>query len=176
MSVLLNTTFGPIKIELYHREAPKTCRNFIELCKHGYYDGVLFYVCNTRKDLTYWSQRVAKDFMCQTGDPLGDGTGGQSIYGGPFEDEISGKLSHDSPGIVSMANAGRNTNTSQFFITFRAVSNYPTVLFRQVEVQWNMCINLFSTCQYWMKMVSDFCSAPSWMESTQYLERLQRTP
>eukprot|EP00002_Diphylleia_rotans_P022736 TRINITY_DN4461_c0_g1_i1.p1 TRINITY_DN4461_c0_g1~~TRINITY_DN4461_c0_g1_i1.p1 ORF type:complete len:187 (-),score=44.42 TRINITY_DN4461_c0_g1_i1:453-1013(-) len=106
MSVQLNTTFGPLVIKLHHRETPRTCRNFIELSKSGYYDGVIFH-------------RVIRDFMCQTGDPLGNGTGGESIYGPVFDDEITAKLSHDRKGIVSMANAGRNTNSSQFFITFK---------------------------------------------------------
>eukprot|EP00033_Pygsuia_biforma_P002137 GCRY01002372.1.p1 GENE.GCRY01002372.1~~GCRY01002372.1.p1 ORF type:complete len:187 (+),score=13.57 GCRY01002372.1:223-783(+) len=107
MSVTLNTSFGVIQINLFYHECPKTCRNFIELAKSGYYDGLLFH-------------RVVPEFMCQTGDPFGDGTGGESIYGGVFDDEISAKLSHSGPGIVSMANCGvRNTNSSQFFITFR---------------------------------------------------------
>jgi len=108
MSVKLVTSHGTLNINLYWKETPKTCRNFIELCKHGYYDGVIFH-------------RVIPDFVCQTGDPYGDGRGGESIYGPYFEDEIVAKLSHDSKGIVSMANAGRNTNSSQFFVTFRPV-------------------------------------------------------
>mmetsp|Transcript_37016 Transcript_37016/g.59933 ORF Transcript_37016/g.59933 Transcript_37016/m.59933 type:complete len:189 (-) Transcript_37016:191-757(-) len=106
MSVLLNTTHGAITVKLFCKETPRTSRNFIELSKSGYYDGVIFH-------------RVIPDFMCQSGDPLGDGTGGESIYGPTFEDEITAKLSHDRKGVISMANAGRNTNSSQFFFTFR---------------------------------------------------------
>eukprot|EP00823_Brevimastigomonas_motovehiculus_P007747 TRINITY_DN689_c0_g1_i1.p1 TRINITY_DN689_c0_g1~~TRINITY_DN689_c0_g1_i1.p1 ORF type:complete len:186 (-),score=13.86 TRINITY_DN689_c0_g1_i1:299-856(-) len=110
MSVKLVTSHGNITIILHYKECPKTCRNFIELAKHSYYDGVIFH-------------RVVPDFVAQTGDPLGDGTGGESIYGRPFEDEIKGKLSHDKKGVVSMANAGHNSNTSQFFFTLRAISH-----------------------------------------------------
>lgn len=106
MSVQLDTSHGAITIRLYCKETPRTCRNFIELAKHGYYDGVIFH-------------RVVPDFVAQTGDPYGDGRGGESIYGPYFDDEISAKLSHDRKGIVAMANAGRNTNSSQFFFTFK---------------------------------------------------------
>ncbi|KAK3243303.1 hypothetical protein CYMTET_47034 [Cymbomonas tetramitiformis] len=106
MSVTIITSHGDFKIELFWRDCPRTCRNFIELCKHGYYDGVVFH-------------RLISDFMCQTGDPYGDGTGGESIYGPTFADEIVARLSHKTKGVVSMANAGRNTNSSQFFVTFR---------------------------------------------------------
>lgn len=106
MSVQLNTTHGRIVIQLYTKECPKTCRNFIELARTGYYDGVVFH-------------RVIPDFVAQTGDPLGTGHGGESIYGEYFEDEIRSKLAHSQRGIVSMANAGRNTNNSQFFLLFK---------------------------------------------------------
>jgi cyclophilin family peptidyl-prolyl cis-trans isomerase len=66
------------------------------------------------------AQRVVADFVAQTGDPLGDGSGGESIYGPYFEDEIVARLSHNRKGILAMANAGRNTNSSQFFFTLRA--------------------------------------------------------
>ena len=122
MSVALHTTFGILPIKLHYREAPKTCRNFIELCKAGYYDGVIFHV-NHLHFLANPKKRVVEDYLCQTGDPLGDGSGGESIYGKHFEDEIVGKLSHDKLGVVSMANTGRNKNGSQFFITLRAVCN-----------------------------------------------------
>jgi len=108
MSVKLVTTHGTLQINLHWKQTPKTCRNFIELAKAGYYDGVLFY-------------RVVPDFVAQTGDPHNNGRGGESIYGPCFEDEIKGSLSHDRKGVVAMANAGRNTNSSQFFITFKAV-------------------------------------------------------
>lgn len=106
MSVELITSHGDITIELYHRECPKTCRNFLELAKSGYYDGLIFH-------------RLVADFMVQTGDPVGNGTGGESIYGATFEDEIVARLSHTRAGTLSMANSGRNSNSSQFFITFK---------------------------------------------------------
>eukprot|EP00742_Colponemidia_sp_Colp-10_P006661 GILJ01007141.1.p1 GENE.GILJ01007141.1~~GILJ01007141.1.p1 ORF type:complete len:180 (+),score=21.68 GILJ01007141.1:60-542(+) len=103
-NVMLQTSMGEIEIELYWRHAPKTCRNFYELSKRGYYNGVVFH-------------RVIADFMIQGGDPTGTGRGGESIYGAKFEDEITRDLKHTGAGILSMANAGPNTNGSQFFIT-----------------------------------------------------------
>ena len=101
---MIETTKGAIVIELYKNEAPKTVDNFIKLAKQGFYDGILFH-------------RVIPGFMVQTGDPTGTGTGGP---GYTFEDEFSPNLHHDGPGVVSMANAGPNTNGSQFFITLAA--------------------------------------------------------
>lgn len=99
-----STNMGDFEIELFPFEAPKTVKNFASLANKGFYDGIIFH-------------RVIKDFMIQGGDPTGTGRGGSSIYGGPFEDEFSINLRHDSPGILSMANSGPNTNQSQFFIT-----------------------------------------------------------
>merc|ERR1712238_83070 len=100
---ILRTTKGDIHIKLFP-EVPKTLENFCEHARSGYYDGVLFH-------------RVISNFMLQTGDPIGDGTGGESIWGGEFEDEFVRDLRHDRPFTVSMANAGPGTNGSQFFIT-----------------------------------------------------------
>lgn len=103
--VILQTTMGDIHIELFIDDTPKTCENFIKLSRKGYYDGVIFH-------------RVIKGFMCQTGDPNGDGTGGQSIWGNYFADELCPeKHRFDKPYLVAMANRGPNTNGSQFFIT-----------------------------------------------------------
>ncbi|KAM7201889.1 peptidyl-prolyl cis-trans isomerase cyclophilin-type [Naviculisporaceae sp. PSN 640] len=102
--VSLETSMGTIVVELYNQHAPKTCKNFATLAQRGYYDGVIFH-------------RVIKDFMIQGGDPTGTGRGGSSIYGEKFEDEIHAGLKHTGAGILSMANAGPNTNGSQFFIT-----------------------------------------------------------
>eukprot|EP00793_Prasinoderma_coloniale_P006994 PRCOL_00001826-RA len=103
-SVTLCTSEGDIKIKLFSEEVPKTIENFVTHCRNGYYDNLLFH-------------RVIKGFMIQTGDPLGNGTGGESIWGDNFEDEFRRDLRHDRAGVVSMANAGPNTNGSQFFIT-----------------------------------------------------------
>ena len=100
---ILETSFGEIHIKLYSDLCPKTVENFIKLSKKGYYDNLIFH-------------RVIKNFMIQTGDPKGNGTGGESIWGGTFEDEFNDLLTHDSF-TVSMANFGPNTNGSQFFIT-----------------------------------------------------------
>lgn len=102
--VVLETTQGSIEIQLYPKIAPKTCENFVSLVESHYYDGIIFH-------------RVIKQFMIQTGDPTGTGRGGSSIWGKPFNDEFSKEVSFDKPGIVAMANAGPNTNGSQFFIT-----------------------------------------------------------
>ena len=100
--VTLNTNKGAIKIALFPQQAPKTVANFLGLAKKGYYDGIIFH-------------RVIKDFMIQGGDPTGTGMGGESIYGNSFEDEFSNEL-FNLRGALSMANAGPNTNGSQFFI------------------------------------------------------------
>ena len=89
-------------IQLFPEQAPKTVENFITLAKQGYYDGVTFH-------------RVIPEFMIQGGDPTGTGAGGQSSFGAPFEDEFSRELFNFN-GALSMANAGPNTNGSQFFI------------------------------------------------------------
>lgn len=96
------TSMGTIKIKLFPEQAPKTVKNFLTHSKNGYYDGLTFH-------------RVIEDFMIQGGDPEGNGTGGESIYGAPFEDEFSKQL-FNLRGALSMANAGPNTNGSQFFI------------------------------------------------------------
>ncbi|KAL8387127.1 hypothetical protein RB595_010137 [Gaeumannomyces hyphopodioides] len=103
-AVSLETTMGTIVVELYTEHAPKTCENFSQLARRGYYDGTIFH-------------RVIPDFMIQGGDPTGTGRGGSSIYGDKFADEISPPLKHTGAGVLSMANAGPNTNGSQFFIT-----------------------------------------------------------
>lgn len=100
-TVVLNTSEGDITLELDADAAPKTVTNFLELAKRGYYD-----------DLTF--HRVIPGFMIQGGDPLGNGTGGESIYGPTFEDEESGYQMEQ--GVIAMANRGANTNGSQFFI------------------------------------------------------------
>lgn len=104
----LTTNFGELNIELYPEHAPKAVWNFSKLSKRGYYKGVQFH-------------RNIKNFMIQGGDPTGTGRGGQSCWGKPFADEFDGPLTHDGRGVLSMANKGKDTNTSQFFITYRAV-------------------------------------------------------
>jgi peptidyl-prolyl cis-trans isomerase-like 1 len=106
---VIETTMGKIEIELFPQYTPKTVENFVGLINKGYYNGVIFH-------------RVINNFMIQTGDPTGTGRGGQSFWGGKFADEFSGALTHDSAGIVSMANSGPNTNGSQFFITLEATN------------------------------------------------------
>lgn len=100
----MKTTAGDIDVELWSREAPLACRNFVQLCMEGYYNGTIFH-------------RVIKQFIAQGGDPHGDGTGGESIYGKPFKDEFHTRLRFCRRGLVAMANSGRDDNGSQFFIT-----------------------------------------------------------
>lgn len=103
--VVVNTTMGPIDIELWPKEAPKTVRNFVQLCLEGYYDRTIFH-------------RVIKSFLVQGGDPTGTGTGGESIYGSLFADEFHSRLRFNHRGLVACANAGSpHSNGSQFFIT-----------------------------------------------------------
>ncbi|QIL46324.1 peptidylprolyl isomerase [Vagococcus coleopterorum] len=100
--VTMKTNRGDITFKLFDEIAPKTVANFVGLAKQGYYDGVIFH-------------RVIPDFMVQGGDPTGTGMGGESIYGASFEDEFSANA-FNLRGALSMANAGPNTNGSQFFI------------------------------------------------------------
>lgn len=103
-AVVLDTSMGRLTIELYWKHAPRTCANFYQLAKQGFYNGILFH-------------RVVNGFMIQGGDPTGSGSGGASIYGGAFEDELHPELRFVGAGILAMANTGPNTNRSQFFIT-----------------------------------------------------------
>ena len=100
----IETSMGTFKVELYGNATPKTVGNFVGLSEKGYFDGVIFH-------------RVIDNFMIQGGDPTGTGRGGESMYGAKFQDEFVDTLRHTSAGILSMANAGPNTNGSQFFIT-----------------------------------------------------------
>lgn len=106
-TAVLETTKGTIKLKLFPEQAPKTVENFETHVKNGYYDGIVFH-------------RIIKDFMLQGGDPTGTGRGGESIWGKSFEDECVPDLKFDEPGKLAMANAGPNTNGSQFFITTAA--------------------------------------------------------
>jgi cyclophilin family peptidyl-prolyl cis-trans isomerase len=100
----IETSRGPVVVELFGAEAPLTVENFVNLARAGFYDGTTFH-------------RVIPGFMAQGGDPTGTGRGGPGYQ---FADEFSPRLRHDAPGVVSMANAGPGTNGSQFFITLAA--------------------------------------------------------
>lgn len=106
-TAVIETNLGTIEFELLEQDAPKTTENFITLAQRGYYDGVIFH-------------RVIQGFMIQGGDPTGTGRGGESAWGGRFDDEINASSqlykTGYKRGVVAMANAGRNTNGSQFFI------------------------------------------------------------
>ncbi|KAF8465261.1 cyclophilin-like domain-containing protein [Kalaharituber pfeilii] len=104
------TNLGNLNVELLPEWAPKTVYNFVKLAQKGYYNGVVFH-------------RNIRNFMIQGGDPTGTGRGGTSYWGKNFNDELEGPLKHDARGILSMANKGKNTNSSQFFITYRPVSH-----------------------------------------------------
>ncbi|UQS85702.1 peptidylprolyl isomerase [Apilactobacillus apisilvae] len=99
---LIKTNYGDIEIRLFPEQAPMAVENFIKLSEVGYYDGICFH-------------RIIKDFMIQSGDPTDTGAGGESIWNQPFDDEFSEYL-YNFRGALSMANAGPNTNGSQFFI------------------------------------------------------------
>jgi len=101
VKIKIETTEGDIVANLFAADVPKTVDNFVKLARKGFYDGIIFH-------------RVIPDFMIQTGDPEGNGTGGPGYQ---FADEFSPKLRHSKAGIFSMANSGPNTNGSQFFIT-----------------------------------------------------------
>jgi peptidylprolyl isomerase domain and WD repeat-containing protein 1 len=130
---IIHTTYGDVHIRLFPDVAPKAVENFVTHAKNGYYNGIIFH-------------RVIRKFMIQTGDPLGDGTGGESIWGKEFADEFS-SLKHDKPYTVSMANAGPNTNGSQFFITTE----------KTVSLRFRCCIRATNNISH------------GWTTSTRYL-------
>lgn len=102
INCVMETNYGTIEFMLFPEQAPKAVENFVTHAEEGYYDGLTFH-------------RVINDFMIQGGDPNGDGTGGESIWGEPFEDEISDQMYHFR-GAICYANAGKDTNGSQFYI------------------------------------------------------------
>ncbi|GJM97706.1 hypothetical protein PR202_ga14652 [Eleusine coracana subsp. coracana] len=118
MSVLIVTSVGDIEVDLHTSQCPLTTKNFLKLCKMKYYNGCLFH-------------KVEKDFIAQTGDPTGTGTGGDSVYkflygdqARFFDDEIRPELRHSKTGTIAMASAGENCNASQFYITLRDDVDY----------------------------------------------------
>jgi cyclophilin family peptidyl-prolyl cis-trans isomerase len=116
VNATIETSKGMIEVELFQSDAPKTVANFTGLADQGFYDGLIFH-------------RVAKGFVIQGGDPTGTGSGGKSIYGKEFEDELNPSTDSYQQGYVrgtlAMANRGPNTNTSQFFIMLRGVAGMP---------------------------------------------------
>lgn len=103
--VVLETSRGDIEVELFAKECPKACKNFIALALEGYYDNLVWH-------------RYLADFIIQTGDPSGTGAGGESFYGEPFQDEFHSRLRFNRRGLLGMANGSdRDTNESQFFLT-----------------------------------------------------------
>ncbi len=113
---VIETSMGTIEVEFYRSDAPKTVENFVKLAEKKYFDGVIFH-------------RVSKGFVIQGGDPTGTGSGGKSIYGKEFEDELNpGAPSLKEgykKGVLAMANRGPNTNTSQFFIMLKDIPTMP---------------------------------------------------
>ena len=122
--VQLQTSLGNLNVEVHCDFVPRAAENFLGLCLEGFYDGLSFH-------------RVIKGFMVQGGCPKGDGRGGETVWSktGTFKDEFDSRLLHDKRGVLSMANSGRDTNRSQFFITFKAcrhLDNVHTVFGRVV--------------------------------------------
>jgi cyclophilin family peptidyl-prolyl cis-trans isomerase len=117
----INTSMGTIECQLLTDVAPKASENFIDLAKKGYYNGLTFH-------------RVIENFMIQGGDPNGNGTGGQSVWGGFFDDEFNQNVKFDAAGVLAMANRGPNTNGSQFFVTLAATPwlNFHHTIFGKV--------------------------------------------
>jgi cyclophilin family peptidyl-prolyl cis-trans isomerase len=160
--VTLHTGMGDIKMMLFPQAAPLAVENFVTHCRQGYYDGVSFH-------------RVIEDFMIQGGDPQGDGTGGESIWGRPFPDEFSDNL-HHFYGAVSMANSGYSTNGSQFFIVQQDAAQYPDSSFRVTDenadsVMLSMLLN-FEAYNGTMKMYDKMAQNVEQAELEQYVATL----
>lgn len=132
--VSIETTQGTITVALKPEVAPKAVENFLRLAQNDYYNGVIFH-------------RIIKNFMIQGGDPTGTGRGGESVFGKPFEDEVSPSLKFDKPGILAMANAGPKTNGSQFFITTASTPwlNGKHTIFGEVIEGYNIVQKIEST-------------------------------
>ena len=107
MSVTLLTSLGDLKVELFCKEVPRLCENFLALIASGTLSGTVFH-------------RVIRGFIVQGGDPTGTGKGGECVWGGHLADDFSAPVAHSARGVVSMANAGADSNGSQFFITLAA--------------------------------------------------------
>ena len=131
---ILETNQGTIEIELMPDIAPKTVENFVGLIQKGYYNGIIFH-------------RVIPEFMIQGGDPTGTGMGGESIWGASFEDEVDPSVKFDEKGLLAMANAGPNTNGSQFFITTAKTSwlHMKHTIFGKVIVGYDVVEKIEST-------------------------------
>lgn len=128
------TNQGTFEVTLYPDVAPKAVENFLTHAKDGYYNGTTFH-------------RVIPDFMIQGGDPQGNGTGGESIWGKTFEDEYSPSVKFDKPGLLAMANRGPSTNGSQFFITTAATPwlNQKHTIFGEVTKGYNIIQKIEAT-------------------------------
>ena len=150
---ILHTTAGDICIRLFPEGAPKTVENFTSLISEGYYDGLVFH-------------RVKKNFMIQSGDPNGNGTGGQSIWGGKFEDEFDSKLLNIR-GSLAMANSGVDTNGSQFFINQAPASafgsrknyDYQTLVLKYRSVYNQYCSQYSDFTSYYPTLDDYICQA-----------------
>ncbi|MDG5789936.1 peptidylprolyl isomerase [Evansella sp. AB-P1] len=122
---IIHTNMGDIHLKFFPEYAPKAVENFLTLSEEGYYDGVIFH-------------RIMENFMIQSGDPEGTGSGGESIYGAPFEDEFTPNLAHFR-GALSMANPGRpDTNSSQFFIVQADNEGFSEEYIAAIEAQYNL--------------------------------------
>ena len=132
--IALETNRGIIQLRLFPEIAPLACENFVGLVEKGYYDSIIFH-------------RVIKDFMIQAGDPTGTGSGGESIWGVPFVNEIDENVLFDRPGLLAMANAGPDTNKSQFFITTRPAPhlNFRHTIFGEVISGLDIVSNIENT-------------------------------
>ena len=152
---IMHTSMGDICIRFFPEGAPKTVENFLTHARNGYYNGLTFH-------------RVMKDFMIQGGDPKGDGTGGESIWGGKFNDEFNAKLLNIR-GSLSMANAGANTNGSQFFINQAGPSGTADSLKSKFSysTMYNSMLNYYSQYvqMYGQSFTSMYPTADSFIEA-----------
>lgn len=150
---IMHTTEGDIYLRFFPEAAPKTVENFLTHAKDGYYDGLIFH-------------RVIEDFMIQGGDPEGTGMGGESIWGKPFDDEFSDHL-FNIRGSLSMANSGRDTNGSQFFINQKSAESFKANGWKSLESQWeqlhSMLSQYYNTESYeaFVQRSGSFCIVPS---------------